>query len=63
MTQGYSESREHLRNFFDAVRTRKPVLEDATFGNHTSIACHMANLSYFKKTIAIWDGATKSVRG
>ena len=60
---GYSESREHLRNFFNAVRTRKPVLEDAPFGNHTSIACHMANLSYFKKTIAIWDAANKSIRG
>jgi predicted dehydrogenase len=60
---GYSETREHLYNFFNAVRTRQPVVEDASFGNNTSIACHMANLSYFKKTIAIWDASAKSVRG
>jgi len=60
---GYSETREHLYNFFDAVRTRKPVIEDATYGNHTAIACHMANHAYFKKTIALWDASTRSIRG
>ena len=60
---GYSETREHLYNFFDAVRTRKPVIEDATFGNHTAIACHMANHAYFKSTTARWDASNKSIRG
>jgi predicted dehydrogenase len=58
----YSETREHLYNFFDAVRTRRPVVEDASFGNNTSIACHMANASYFKKNIAVWDAAGKTVK-
>ena len=61
-TAGYDDGKPHLRNFFDAVRTRKPVVEDAVFGNNTAIACHMANASYFKKNIAVWDGASKSVR-
>jgi predicted dehydrogenase len=60
---GYSETREHLRAFFEAVRSRKPVVEDATFGNHTAIACHMANYAYFKKTIALWDASSTSIRG
>lgn len=60
---GYSEGREHLWNFFESVRTRRPSVEDATFGNHTAIGCHMANYSYFKKTIAKWDGAAKAIRG
>jgi predicted dehydrogenase len=60
---GYSETREHLRCFFDAVRSRKPVVEDTTFGNHTAIACHMANHAYFKKTTAVWDASTRSIRG
>lgn len=60
---GYSDTREHLYNFFDAVRTRKPVVEDATFGNHTAIACHMANHAYFQKTTALWDASSKSIRG
>ena len=29
---GYNESLEHFRTFFDAVRTRRAVVEDATFG-------------------------------
>jgi predicted dehydrogenase len=59
----YNETREHLWNFFDAVRTRRPVVEDATFGNNTSIACHMANQSYFKNTAAVWDAAAKTIKG
>ena len=58
----YDDLKPHLRNFFDAVRTRQPVVEDAVFGNNTSIACHMANASYFKKTMAVWDGAAKNIR-
>ena len=28
---GYNESADHHRNFLEAVRTQKPVVEDATF--------------------------------
>jgi predicted dehydrogenase len=45
----WDDVRPHLQNFFDAVRSRKPVVEDAVFGNHAAIACHMANESYFRK--------------
>ena len=61
--EGYRDSREHMRNFFDAVRAGKPVVEDAAFGNNTSIACHMANTSYFNNSIAVWDAARKTVKG
>jgi hypothetical protein len=53
---------EHLRNFFNSVRSRKPVVEDTVFGNNTAIACHMANASYFQKSIAKWDGIAKEIR-
>ncbi len=59
----YDEDREHLWNFFESVRTRRPSVEDATFGNNTAIACHMANYSYFRKTVAVWDAAGKKIRG
>jgi predicted dehydrogenase len=59
----YNDDREHLWNFFQSVRTRRPSVEDATFGNNTAIACHMANYSYFKKTVAVWDAATKTITG
>jgi hypothetical protein len=44
----YDDIRPHLWNFFEAVRSRKPVVEDAVFGNNAALACHMANASYFK---------------
>ena len=40
--------RPHLNVFFQAVKSRKPVTENAVFGNHAAIACHMANESYFR---------------
>jgi predicted dehydrogenase len=58
----YNEDREHLGNFFDSVRTRKPSVEDATFGNNAAIACHMANYSYFNKTAAVWDAAARKIK-
>jgi predicted dehydrogenase len=60
---GYDDDREHLGNFFRSVRTRQPSVEDATFGNNTAIACHMANYSYYKKTIAVWDKAARQIKG
>lgn len=58
----YNDDREHLWNYFQSVRTRQPSVEDATFGNNTAIGCHMANYSYFKKTVAVWDAAAKEIR-
>ncbi len=60
---GYNDDREHLWNFFESVRTRRPSVEDASFGNNTAIACHMANYSYFKKTVAVWDEQRKQIKG
>ncbi len=59
----YNEDREHLWNFFQSVRTRRPSVEDTTFGNNTAIACHMANYSYFKRTAAVWDPDGKKILG
>ena len=30
--RGYSDHREHHRNFIESVRSRKPLIEDSTFG-------------------------------
>ena len=46
----YDDIKPHLWNFFEAVRTRRPVVEDAVFGHHAALACHMANESYFKRS-------------
>lgn len=52
----------HLSNFFDAVRTRKPVVEDAQFGHNAALACHMANESYFRKAAVTWDDGAKVMK-
>jgi predicted dehydrogenase len=52
----------HLGNFFRAVKSRKPVVEDAVFGNHAALACHMANESYFRKTPVTFDPSSKTIR-
>ena len=58
---GYSDTVDHQANFYNAVRTRKPVVENEVFGNHTAIGCHLANFSYFNKTVAVWDGGAKKI--
>jgi predicted dehydrogenase len=58
----YDDMKPHLWNFFEAVRSRKPVVEDAVFGHHAALACHMANESYFRKTAVSWDEASKSIK-
>ena len=46
----YDDIRPHLWNFFEAVRNRRPVVEDIVFGHNAALACHMANDSYFKRS-------------
>ena len=53
----------HLFTFFDAVRSRKPVIEDAVFGHHAALACHMANESYFRQAAVTWDAASGRIVG
>ena len=52
----------HLSTFFEAVRTRQPVVEDAVFGHHAALACHMANESYFRSRVVSWDAASNSMK-
>jgi predicted dehydrogenase len=62
LPQGYDDTAVHLANFFEAVVTRKHVVEDEVFGNNAAIGCHLANHSYFNRTAAKWDAATKTIK-
>ncbi|MHA4844873.1 Gfo/Idh/MocA family protein [Flavitalea antarctica] len=53
--QGYSDHLDHFTNFFDAVRTGKTVVEDATFGFRAAAPALSCNDSYFKKKVINWD--------
>ncbi len=61
-SDSWDDEKPHLWNFFQAVRSRKPVVEDAVFGHNAALACHMANESYFRKSAVYWDAASKSIK-
>jgi predicted dehydrogenase len=56
--QGYSDSYDHFNNFFAAVRTRKPVVEDAVFGYRAAGAALLSNLSIERGAVVRWDPET-----
>ena len=53
--QGYNEHLDHFTNFFDAIRTGKTVVEDASFGFRAAAPALSCNESYFQKKIIHWD--------
>jgi predicted dehydrogenase len=58
---GYNDVSDHQTNFFNAVRSRKPTVENEVFGNNAAIGCHLSNFAYFNKDVAVWDPAAKKI--
>ena len=58
----YDDLRPHLWNFFESVRTRKPVVQDVVFGHHAALACHMANESYYRKRRVYLDAESQTIK-
>ncbi|HVV54125.1 MAG TPA: Gfo/Idh/MocA family oxidoreductase [Mucilaginibacter sp.] len=52
---GYNSSYDHFDNFFDSVRTGKPVVEDAEFGLRAAAPALACNESYFENKVIHWD--------
>jgi predicted dehydrogenase len=52
---GYSDSYDHLKNFFASVRSRQPVVEDAVFGFRAAGAALLSNLSMERSAVVNWD--------
>ena len=53
--KGYSDSYDHFYNFFASVRSRKAVVEDATFGFRAAGAALLSNLSMEHGRVIKWD--------
>lgn len=51
----WDEHLQHHTNFFESVRTGKPVVEDAAFGFRAAAPCLACNDSYFEQKIIHWD--------
>jgi predicted dehydrogenase len=58
----YDDLKPHLWKFFEAVRSRKPVVQDAVFGHHAALGCHLANESYFRGVPVYWDEASGTIK-
>jgi len=61
--EGYSDHLDHHRNFIHAVRTRKPVVEDPTFGFRAAGPALLSNISYFEQRMCKWDPNTMTMLG
>ncbi len=55
---GYSDSYDHFNNFFNVVRSRQPVVEDATFGFRAAGAALLSNLSAERGSVVHWNPET-----
>ncbi len=58
----YDDLRPHMWKFFEAVRSRKPLLQDTLFGHHAALGCHMANESYYRHAPVTWDESSQSIK-
>jgi predicted dehydrogenase len=52
---GYSDQFDHFVSFFNAVRSRTPVVENATFGFRAAAPALLTNDSYFEGAAITWD--------
>ncbi len=59
--QGYNASNDHFANFMDAIRTGKPVVEDAAFGFRAAAPALACNDSYFQNKVIHWDAGNMRI--
>lgn len=60
--RGYSDHLDHHRNFFQAVRTRRPVVEDSVFGLRAAGPALLSNMSYFTQKTLVWDAESMKIK-
>lgn len=59
--RGYDDRLDHFKNFFAAVRSRQPVVEDAAFGMRAAGPALVTNLSYTDERAYAWDPVAMKV--
>jgi predicted dehydrogenase len=61
--RGYNDHREHHRVFIESVRSRKPLVEDSTFGLRAAGPALLSLTSYFEQRPIHWDPQTMTAKG
>jgi predicted dehydrogenase len=59
--RGYSEQDHHLKNFVEAVKGRKAVVEDAVFGLRAAGPALLSNISLFENRAVSWNPETMRI--
>lgn len=54
---------DHVANFIDCMKTRKPPISDVEIGHRSTSAPHLANISLRSGRRIQWDGATEMIIG
>ena len=54
---------DHVRNFLDAVKSRKDPIEPVEVGHRTSSLCHLGNIAMLLKRKIQWDPAKEQIVG
>ena len=49
---------DHFYNFFQAIRGKREIIQDPTFGLRAAGAARLANKSYFQKSPVNWNPET-----
>ena len=63
MRQTNEGSVDHMRNWFEAIKSRRQPIENVDFGCGTAVACHMANVSYHEKQRVYWHASEGKLTG
>lgn len=53
------ESRNHKRNWLDAIRTRREPICPVEIGHRTATVCHLGNIAYWLKRPLKWNPETE----
>ncbi|MCE6987926.1 Gfo/Idh/MocA family protein [Dyadobacter sp. CY323] len=53
--QGYDDRLDHFALFFDAMRGKRTIVEDAVFGMRAAGPALLSNKSYFESTVVNWN--------
>lgn len=53
----------HVRDFLDAVRTRRQPVSDLASGHRTATACHLANIAMRVGRVVHWDDRAADIVG
>jgi myo-inositol 2-dehydrogenase/D-chiro-inositol 1-dehydrogenase len=57
------ESRDHMRNFFDCVKSRKQPISPVDVGHRVITACHLSNIAMRLKRKIVWDPVHEEIVG